>query len=317
MKFATGDFIIVKPPVGKPVLLRGKEYDKKASTGYIESSLYDAEGTPTTMTFEAREVVANLGKRPTTGTAFGVKVEPFIKAHDTNSFGRVLQFIEMPEEFEKRLLKRGFKCWKQMKERGLGDIKFQLEFRPKKGKWAGTYYPRRAPLPVMDIRPDVQWSDMDIDLVYYHEMGHAVYFQKLSEKGRTRWVNKYHDLVTIREAGNQELLTMRQDLVDHGDVKTFAKELDDEGKETFKSVLKYIKNVHKLTAQQINGMIHTGDEIKHLWPDITHMGTPEVYLTEYATVDAEELAAEAFSLYMVGKKIPADLKVLIEKTFLR
>ncbi len=311
MKFNTGDFIIVKPEVGKPFLVRGKTWDKKNAVGYIEKSLNDTENTPKTTVFKSSEVVANLGKDPNTGTVFGVKVEPLIKIHETKAFGNLLQFVKMPLEFEKRMLSRMFKCRKVLKGKGLANVKYTLEFRPKKGKWAGTYYPAKQKI---DIRPSFDWSDKDIDYVFYHEHSHALWFQLLSNKRKLKWINLYHEHVEIKEAGAQELKTMHEELVTNGDLKSFTKDLDDEGKTTLRAIFKYIRNVHKLTPSHISSMIFHQEDFFHLWPDITKVGKPEVHITEYSTVSPEEFFAEAFSLYMVGKKLPADVKFLLEKT---
>jgi hypothetical protein len=136
----------------------------------------------------------------------------------------------------------------------------------------------------------------------------------MGEKRKLRWVKKYHDLVKVRESFDKELKKMLEDIVSIGDIKSYVKDIDEEAKETLKSVYAYIKRVHRITPNHLNSLILNQDDVSGMWPTVTQIGKPEVYLTEYATTKPEELFAESFAFFMLDKKLPKDLQQLMEKS---
>lgn len=312
MNFEKGDFIIVKPELSKPMLVRAVECNGKKSRGITEKSF--VLGKPEYITFSAKkEVIANLGHDPKPGSAFGVKVQPLKETLQTNAFGDIQVFLDLSEDFKKLLLKRLFKMKKHLGNNGVHSLEFTLELRPKKGKWAG-YYTSGKGIERMTLMPSDDWDTEMIDYVVAHEHGHAWWSQRMSDKRKLRWVKKYHDLVKVQEAFDKELNQMLDDIVTVGDIRSYSKDIDADTKEVLKSVFAYVKRVHKLTPKHLNALILNQDDVSAMWPSSTQIGKPEVYLTEYATTNPEELFAETFAYHMVGKKIPKDLAALMEKS---
>lgn len=313
MKFKKGDFVIVKQDMSRPLLVRATEFNGRDSKGITEKSV--VLGRHETLTFSAKkDVVANLGNRPRAGSYFGIKVEPFLRHIDTNGYGEIKVYCELDAPLERRLLRSMFKAKKTLKKHGVHGIKVKVEFRNPKGKYAGYYRTFSKGDDILTLMPDNMWTSDMCDYVVLHELGHAVWFQKMGQKRKLRWVKKYHDLVKVREAYEKELKQMLSDIVSIGDIKSYVKDIDDETKEILRSVYSYIKRVHKINTRHLNDLILNQDDVESMWPTATQVGKPEIYLTEYATTKPEELFAEAFSYYMTGKKLPKDLNHLIEKS---
>jgi hypothetical protein len=312
MEFVKGDFLIVKSDSGRNILVRGVNSSGKNSTGYTEQSII--EGKPETLKFSAKNnIIANLGPTPKPGNAYGCKIEPWVKNIITKGYGDIQQFLPLDAPFEARLLKRLFKMKTTLKEFGVSGLQFKLELREPKGKYAGWYKSGKGDH-VMALMPQQGWESEEIDYVIAHEYGHAWWYQRMGEKRRLRWIRKYYELVQVQEAFDKELKQMLEDLQSAGDVKSFQKDLDEETKETFKSVLQYLKRVHKITPLHLNLLVLNQDDFSSIWPATTQIGKPKAHLTEYATVSPEELFAEAFAFHVTGKKIPKDLVVLMEKS---
>jgi hypothetical protein len=312
MKFGNGQFLVVEKEDGKRILVRGKDYLGKSSVGYTEKSLI--EGKPELIKFSAKkQVIANLGLFPAYGSAYGCRVEPWVKNIPTKNMGDIKQFVVLDAPFENRVLKSLWRTRSLLKEHGVSGLEFGLELRPPKGKYAGWYKSGKGEH-TMCVMPKSDWENDELDYVFAHEHGHAWWYQKMGEKRRLRWVRKYHKLVSVRETFDKELKQMLEDAQAVGDLRSYAKELDEDGKSVLKSIYQHVKRIYKISPVHLNLMVLNQEDISHLWPTVTQVGKPEVHLTEYATVSPEELFAEAFAFYVMGKKIPKDLIELVEKS---
>ena len=292
----------------------------KKIKGLVDQSHLETpdKGTREVLEFSVSDVMANLGRRPKFGTAYGAKVETLISRHQHDWFGKIRLYADaLHDEANVKQLRKLMKISETMLiEHGMPQLPLIFDVRNPQGKYAGMYKFRSGDLDVLTIR--IGEEDLNEDHMKYivgHEYAHGVWARYLSPVYKSKWIELYHKATDIKVYGQKELDRMRVDLISEGSIGAFKKSLEeDEDKKLFSTIIKHIKSTHSLDQNHLQLMLMLEEDLDDLWPNHLEVGDTSLLISDYGRKSPEELFAEVFAYWMRGVKLPAGLLRAVEKT---
>lgn len=309
------NYIIVR--VGSRYKL-GFAHNPERNACYLEETLNSDE--PEVFEYDDKTLIACLGADPELGTAFGVHIEPQ-RSEVESDFGPIIYYRKMNKAEKKAFkwaLAKALETLKENKLDGVLPIK-RLEVRNKKGKYAGTYSIKRKGDDVQDkitFHPQVMEDPKYNLYVVLHEVSHALWFRKMSDEFRARWLVSYNEHTHVNKAKKSQLESMLKRLVESQvGIREFNKDLDDEDKAIFREILVYLKRHHKLSPQDVNLLLtHNSQVLGEIWPTSASLSESDQPISQYATTKVEEFFAESVSFYLTGQTLPKKIDTLLQKT---
>lgn len=287
----------------------------------IDATLIDDE--PKTIEYDEQNLVAVLGTKPRPGSAYGVKINPYISSVETK-YGPIHFYRELNEREMKSFKKALKSTYTAMTDNHMNVFPFSaMRVYPKRGKYAGQYEIRRKGTEIwdrVDLFPetfeDPQWNEY----LLYHEYGHAVWYKMVQSRTKARWIKMFHKRIELTNFLKERLESLLDECLNYqdGNLKDFMKELDDESKAVFKEVLAHYKKYHKLDGKSL-AILFTEDSEKFasMWPKRSTVVESKADPSEYALTKPEEFFAECFAYHMQGRKATGDIAKLMEKTLLQ
>lgn len=323
IKVNENDYVICKNPESpkKNFLMQVVKVGDSKIGGYIE---HDRHLKEEKVTVPKLLVVANLGEDPTPGKYGNVDARDiYRKTFHHDEWGDIHFFVKPSKPLRKALKKSLDTTAARLEKRGLSSLFRNVcnEIRSPRGKYAGMYKhggknkPNRLQLFLKEEHAQ------HMDYVLYHESGHVVRYNFMKNSGlRARWLKLYNISVPKVPIKGKEFESMFKQLekAQPEDLKEYASSLEeDEEKKVLKTVVRYMKQVHRVTPRDIDVLIHAGkyEQLYDLWPTRTiDVNELEPLVSEYATKNVEELFAEAFAFHMVKKKLPKSVGSLLENS---
>jgi hypothetical protein len=268
---------------------------------------------------QPEKILANLGKTPAHGTVHGVPIEPFIETIEVKPWGPCYVFRYITDSEKDNLLKTFDVCHRKLKKRGLfGFGPIEIEIRPAKGRWAGTYKYRPSDETVDQILFKPESLVDNLRPLLFHECAHGIWFRMMNARYRAKWVNLYHETVEMSKVSTKEVERMgRQFNKAKCTVAEYRNDLGEDEKSLmlFDECIDWINRVHQLDSKSLNTIIEADYDILHLWPtEPLTLSDLEEVVTEYAKVKPEELFAEAFRVFMSKEPLPKNIRRLMERT---
>jgi hypothetical protein len=317
-----GDYVVITEEAGatRPKRRLAKVAKVGATiTGYAPDRFIDDKSLRTVYDFKIEDVVANLGPNPVWGTAYGVKVEPYIGKLELRPWGVCDSYRKLTASEEKTFKTTMRKCGVEVKKMGLdGAMPIQLEVRqppPGNGE-VGLYTVHRQGVDSLAIKcPDM--SAGEIRYIFWHEWGHHLWYRYMTDKMRARWVKMYHSAVKTHKTSAAKIARFRIDLVEHGSISAMKNSFSDEDEdaEAFDTVLSWMGDSQNLRSKDINLLLADGDDLKKLWPTTADVitGEAEPLVSEYGKKNVEEMFSEALAYYMTKRELNAKVKTLVVK----
>lgn len=314
MKVKKGEYFIIRLGSAKPQLAKCVELGENGRhTGFLERDKQTAADNIYRIEFEDRDVLCVLGKFPKAGSVYGVKVEPLLEKFESNFWGQVRIYQKMDDKRRNKLKDGLNQAKKLLKQADMPKLPIDLEVRQPHGKYSGWYkYQPQEERDITCIKPDEQFQNFMY--VIMHEYGHGIYFRKLSLKGRARWINLYHEFVTLSQVTEKELTDILDDINSEGSIYDYLKSCEDDILLVVKHVLRHIQNVHGLNKKHLEIQLNSGNKIDEYWPLQLEVSDKQIAITEYAKKSPEELFAETFAFYLTGAKINDKLAKAMKKT---
>lgn len=313
MKLVAGDYLILdlsRPSLAKCVSI------EKPYRAILERDRDNSEGKVIPVEFKMSDVLANLGRSPKAGSVHGVKVEPLFRTEGSKFFEGIRVYQDMSEERFKQFRSEMIRFVKTVKQKGLQGPNIELEIRPVSGKYAGYYKFRpKVESDIMCIRPNETLDELQY--IFAHEYGHSVHYRMVPKPMWLRWVKKYHDHVSVFTINDDELVQIREEIEELQSLREYLKECNEETKDIIKACLRHISHLHGLTKMHLELMLTSGESIEELWPTLVDLSNKDMKVSEYAQKAPEEFFAECFAFHFLGRKLPADLSTLMEKTLQR
>lgn len=325
----TDDYVIIQVENKNHLL---KITSKHAKGDDIQGMLEkDRHLKPKTTTFSDSQVIAVLGPKPASGTAYGQKIEPWKRTKVHDFWGNIHFFRDM-EKDETKALKLSLDHVANVltKQKTGFFVPLELEIRPAKGRWTGMYRYNGGgeELDQLQLMPKSFVDPGKIEVVkqkYYtdylllHESAHGIWFKGMNAKLKARWIEAYHATLLLAEAEAKDVHKLGKEFVKaRVDIKSFKDELEEPQQKLFDSCVSWIKDYHNLSRDHLN-ILCDADEysaIGKLWPNEKIMDNDfEIPLGDYAATKPEEFFAEAYSFHFAGKiQIPKNILALLQKT---
>lgn len=258
--------------------------------------------------------------------------DPHHKAVEVYRFSKVhpiwgdVHFFRRKDEEELNVLKAGLgKIGKALEKRGLlGFLPIEIDVRPPKGKYAGTYKFRPSKTEdVVDVMT-LRFKDADSKVMPYviaHEAGHGVWFRLVPKSMQIRWMRLYHSYLNLTEITEQDLEEVRANfMAEPMPLKAYAKSLEEPFNDVFKKAMEWIVDNHSVSLRNLDTMVRNDSDvgiefINSLWPSYTMLKSDhEIVISEYATKSVEEFFAEAFAYHLTGISLPSKVQALLDKT---
>jgi hypothetical protein len=310
MHIEVGDYVILNSLSSRAFLAKCVAASKSGSRYKARFDHPSKEEEPA-FEFQKTEVVANLGKSPSSGTAYGVKIEPLRESLDHPFWGAIYIHHELNDTTRKTLKRAMQDVHSKLKDMRITRIPLDTEIRTQVGKMAGYYkYRPKAETDILCVKLDDDLSDLEYR--FSHEFAHGVWFRYFTPKMKMAWINMYHSAVAVNNYSDKDLKSLLDGIVSSGDIRAFIKENPDDA-QVLRAIFKHIKQTHSVERLHFELALILEEDVSKYWPTAIELGHKQTLLTTYAEKSPEELFAEAFSLKFIGKKLPAKLDTLLDK----
>lgn len=285
----------------------------------IDSTLIDDD--PKHIEYDENNLVCNLGPKPKVGgTAFGVKIHPYISSVDTK-YGPLHFYRELNEREMKSFKKALKSTYDQMLERNLDVFPLSaMRVYPKRGKYAGMYTFRRKSADIwdaVDLFPETFEDAKYNEYLLLHEYGHAVWYKMMPSRLKVKWIKLYHKRLELTNFLKERLDSLLDECISYqdGNLQDFFKELDDESKLVFREVQSHYKKYHKMDGTSLNLLFSEDSEkFASMWPKRSTVVESKADPSEYAMTKPEEFFAESFAYVMTGRTVAKDIAKLMART---
>lgn len=310
----TGEFLIVKS-VGSRArnqLVKFLEADGKECKGMLD--VPSKEDDSKSVEFLSKDIIANLGRYPTAGSVFGVKIEPLLRTIKDKRFGEIRIYQKMKDEHLERLMHELKTFYSLIKQRGQHKIPYHIEVRNPQGKYQGYYkFLPKAEQDILCVKPEDDLSGLQY--ILGHEHGHGIYNRRCTARTRNNWVKLYHSFVALSEVGEDDLAVILDEIHSAGRIGDYLKDADEETKEIVKACLRYINQVHGLSKFHLDTALSIQDSLEPYWP-VTPLdfSSKEIAITDYARKSPEEFFAEAYVFGFLGRPLPKKVDHLLTST---
>lgn len=309
------DYIIVM--IGKKPKLCFA-HSPKRNTAYIEETMKLDE--PQTVEYTAETLIANLGKDPAPGKAYGVDVQPHFGDYKT-PMGQMHVYRKMTDSEKDSVNIAIKKMHKKVSEAGLSKVFpfTRLEILNAKGKWAGSYtisFKSGTPEDMVRLHPKILDDQIYNQYIFAHEIGHGIWYKFVPEKIRAEWLEVYNNMTKVSKAKKSEMEDLCTSLVSsQQSVREFQRDIEEDEAALFKEALAYLKKHHKLSPEDVNVLLNQNSKmLASIWPTSASISSVSSLMGEYATVSVQEMFAEAFAYFMTGKDLQKTVRKLLEKT---
>ena len=314
MEIKVGDYLVLKIVAGKNALAKCCAVAKDGSRyKAVLETTSDKPEPP--VEFKAKEVVANLGHSPNSGSVYGVKVEP-VRERLEHPFWNEVQIHHQLDDQKRKTLKTALaSVHTKLKAQHAPKLALTTEIRTQTGTQAGYYkYRPKADTDVLCVRLDDDMSDLEYR--FSHEYAHGIWYRNFTPQMKFAWIDLYHTAVEITAYSESDLKSLLEDLKSAGDLRTFVKDNADDNL-VIRAIFRHIKTTHSMEKSHFEMALMLGHDIDHYWPSAMELGDKQTLLTTYAKKSPEELFAEAYSLKFIGKKLPSKVDALLTKCLSR
>jgi hypothetical protein len=313
------DYIIVRQGSKKYLCLAHNPERNKAvfDASFAEEEVRYAD-------YDEDTLLANLGPKPPVGTsAFGVKIEPYVKTTEL-PIGTVYHFRRMKKAEGKAFRAAVKKTYKKMMDANLDVFPFTSTYiYPKRGKYSGMYSYSVRISEVSDkltLFPETFEDQKWNEYMLFHEYGHAVWYKMLDNRVRAKWIKLYQKRMELTIGLKDNLANLLDDFLKSDEpIKSYKRMLEDHEQLVFGEAVAYIKRYYKLDENAIDILrIEDATRFAEMWPKRTVIiENIKEDPSKYAMTKPEELFAETFAFYMKGNTISSDLKKLMDNTLRR
>lgn len=314
----------------KPFVARVNSIGKETIEVTLEKNVHHERKV---IEITSKDIQLRLGQTPAPGTVYGCDVSNLYRKTLSHEFwGTLYCFVSLPKETLKVLRNSLDRTAKIVEKMGLSEFTdvFTIELRAKKGKWAGMYKHNSKEEGQNTVWFAPEWSQNNaeaMDHVILHEFGHVLRYNGMtSKKAQSRWLKLFHQSVKPDLIEHKDLMKMLKgikqakkddDLIGFSEALKGLADDDEEQTHRTKILLRWFKQIHHLSVRDLNVMwaAEDLDQIEALWPTVSIDSSKlDPLVSEYATLNSEELFAESFAFFAQKKKLPNSVTTLMDKS---
>lgn len=306
-----------------PYLMKVLEASNGEVIGVVEKMCH-IQGMRLTNTEKASNVMVNLGHNPPIGKVYGVDVSSRFCGRKTHDKAGTINFFYKPSKTVCLDLWKAFdKVYVILKKRGLEFLLDDIvwEIIPYNGeKYAGRFMKsKNEKVPDrIQLRPEILPASEYVELIL-HELGHSLHFNYAkSKKLNATWVRLFNTSIKVTAIKKEVSQTLLDALMAQEDPPSaFKGQLGEDEALAYKWVLRTIQSMHSLSVKELDLLFEADmrEDVRKLWPirSITRKELAPI-ISQYATTNYKETLAETFAYTLVGKKLPAPIVALLDKT---
>ena len=322
------DYVVAQQKDGKPFLVQVTQVEDGTFSGILEM---DRRVERKFIELKTKDVMVNLGPTPKPGKVYNIDVSNLYRTSVNHDWwGSIHFYVKLDKAILKLLRNSLDRTAKVLDKAGLEAFvdKSDIEIRAPKGKWAGMYHHNPKQRSLTWYAPEKCGGAADImDYIVYHEFGHCVRFNGVTgNKIRQKWLRLYQKSikpVVIPSKACDAMWKKLEEQQDADDEVGFGEALhnisgeDEKYERALKVILKWLKQVQHLRPKDLDLAWKARDleYLRDVWPTSAIDSSdlkPEV--SEYATVNVEELFAECFAFHFTKKQIPSSYEDLLDKS---
>lgn len=275
---------------------------------------------PENVKYKMSSIVANLGKEPAPGAAYGCLIEPYRRSFAYKDWGDIHLHCKAEKGVQEAIRHGLDKTYATLKKLRLTSfLPIDIEIRPKKGPHAGSWTRgKKDKRSVMVIRAREDCIPMYHQLVM-HEAAHGIWFNCVPVSYKAKWIRLYHSYLRFANITVKDLEAVKESFFEQPQpVREYIGQLEEEDAVLFKKILEWIRDNHRMTSRHLDEVILSGDMefLEKVWPTYEMLVTGyEVAISDYAMKNVEEFFSEAVSFHLASKiKIPSKIAKAVDKT---
>lgn len=278
----------------------------------------DANGELFSLDIKKSDILCNVGSKPNEGSVFGISTSNIFRCRKPiGKFGHLSYFRAPDKEIRSTIFHSFNLVAKRLEKLGLDWIfeeSIIFECRKLRSTALGMYQPKRKVNNYSFISISENNMADGFPLTIAHELGHHV-FTKLDDYWETKWIVAYSQIVNPINADSSALKELKSNLDNCDSIKDFLAIDDEEQKQLAKDCLKFIKKCFKVSNTELQKLFESDKErVIRAFPKSVSSCNYELLISEYAKKNYKEMFAEAFSMYVMGKELPKEIRILVKKT---
>lgn len=308
-------------------LMKVNTFSKGIVGGVLEKDSH-VPGRKSLIEVPSKDILVNLGNDPAHGKVYGVDVSNRFSGKNIHEHFGPIYWMYTPDREVGKALMLGFdKAWKVLKHNRLDFIINQdsciWEVMPYEGeKYAGMYKRMKdaAKSPHrLQIRPEIMPSG-EFVYVIVHELAHHMDFEYMKgTKIRAAWIRLFNTSIKLQNIKKDQSVELMEALLAGEERPTdFKSSLSEEDGVVYKLILQTIQKNTGLSPKELDVLFEADcrDDIRAVWParSISKKELAPV-ISEYACKNYRECLAESVAYHLTGKKLPANVIKLLEKTY--
>lgn len=312
------DYVIFLDENDRPSLAKLLSIAEPVYSGILENSRH-LEETTDRVEISPESVIANLGKDPINGSAYNCQIEIYQTKREYPGWGTgtVLYYRKLDKETRKLIGRAIKQARTKIEELGIDLHPFITEIKEPKGRYEGQYKKvstrdGSVPVDILTLRP----AEFDhLDYLLMHEVGHGIWFRRLTPDIQARWILAYHKAVELQNVKKEDIDQTIAEFVQSGlPCGSFRKTLDEPYSDIWDSCLEFAESKHSLSKKHLDTLIYSGYPVVDFFEvDELTISNMKLVLTEYAQKSPEEFFSEAFAFHMSGG-LPKKLVKLMDLT---
>jgi hypothetical protein len=274
-----------------------------------------------------RDVVVDLGTKPTPGKVYGQEVGSRFSGRKTHDFFGPICFMYSPKTAVAQKLWSAFDeaaaIIKRAKLPPPSNSVWEVQSLEIKSKWAGYYKHSRNPEKDphrFSIRPEsVPQTVGDLVYVILHEYAHWVHANLATgNQLNAKWIRLFNTSIKLQTIKREQSASILKQMLSGVEKPSdFRGQLDEGDRNAFNWIIRTIKADHAVSIRELDLLFEAEfkDDLEALWPKTTlNKKDLKPVVSEYATTNFSELFAESFAFHFCKKKLPESVSKLVEKT---
>lgn len=252
------------------------------------------------------------------GTAYGVKIRPWVKSEKLKEWG-IVNYWRTVSEYETSIIRQSFaKVQLRLVDKYklkymLQPINININIVPNRGSKVGTYAISRedGAHDVMTLMPPEFELESTTNTIA-HECGHKVWVM-LDDKIKRKWIDYYATGCKLSEITVDQLKQARRDWINSGEgVRSHAKTLEGENKTIFLTAVDWVVSTYNLKYEFLDILRSQGDKFNLFWPSTpNHVSDIQGLVSEYSATNPLELFCESLGLLISKQNLPEEARSLM------
>lgn len=271
------------------------------------------------VTVERSDIICVLGQHPIGGKVFGVDTTNIYRCSKPlpELYGWQLHYFCAPDKQVRKGIDTAFKivakALTKQRLQALLDAHIYYRVKVLPGKATGMYVHNKD-YDTLDIDP-FKCTITDLPEVIAHELGHHA-FTYLEPEQQAKWMKLYVRHIKPQVYTKDQCEQLKNLVSTLTDLDQAKSDVPEEDMQLFVRCLLFVRQRCHMSYKQLNRLFQVdAQSVLDQWPTQITVDDYEQLISQYATKNYNELFAESFAYYLLGKDLPKVVNTLMNKTF--